>query len=185
MMLPTITGTRPNLSASQPEERPPTTWPRYPIEIIAPISDGGMCQSGTSTGSTKAMVNASNASEKFVLPTIRRILLCHGDSGSRSMRAAIRYRSVASMIIPPLRRIHRCSPDKGATRWWAKSRIQTSRSPGECVRLLRKPRDDLDMRRVTELIDRRHRREPIAAIEQKAHVAGERRWIARYSDNDR
>src|SRR6202035_1570800 len=41
------------------------------------------------------------------------------------------------------------------------------------------------MSRVTELVDRRHRREPITAVEQKAHVAGECRRVARYRDDDR
>src|ERR1700683_3083948 len=93
---------------------------------------------------------------------------------------------VPTTMILPARRARRCSPDeKGAAEWWANSPSQTSRSRDGWLRLFFEPRDDLDMGRVAELIDRGHRREPIAAIDQKAHVAGERCRIARHRDDDR
>ena len=47
------------------------------------------------------------------------------------------------------------------------------------------PRHQLDMRRVAELIDRRHALEPVAAIDQDPRVARECRGIARHRDHDR
>src|SRR4029077_16834030 len=52
-------------------------------------------------------------------------------------------------------------------------------------RLFRKARNDLDVRGVEELIDRRDRGQPIAATEKFARVAGERRGIAWYRDDER
>ena len=69
--------------------------------------------------------------------------------------------------------------------WWDNSPLQTSHSLDGWRRLFFEPRDDFDMRRVAELIDRRDRREPVAAVDQKAHVARERRRIARHRDDDR
>ena len=45
-------------------------------------------------------------------------------------------------------------------------------------------RHDLDMGGMPELIDRRHRRQPIAAIDQNAGIAREGRRIARHRDDD-
>ena len=46
-------------------------------------------------------------------------------------------------------------------------------------------RDDLDMRREQELIDRRDARDAVAAIDQDAEVAGKRAWIAGHGDDFR
>src|SRR5271154_3460418 len=40
------------------------------------------------------------------------------------------------------------------------------------------PRHQLDMRRVTELVDRRHRLDPVAAIDENPCIARERRDVA-------
>ncbi len=47
------------------------------------------------------------------------------------------------------------------------------------ARYLRKPRHQLDMRGMTELIDRRHALQPVAAVDQDTRVAGEGCGIAR------
>src|SRR5947208_3380678 len=49
----------------------------------------------------------------------------------------------------------------------------------------REPRDDFHVRRIAELVDRRDRFEPIAAVHKNARVAGERRGIAGNGDHDR
>src|SRR5262245_2002272 len=46
-------------------------------------------------------------------------------------------------------------------------------------------RDQLDMRRITELVDRRHLHEPVAAIDENTRVAREGRGIARHGNDDR
>ncbi len=51
---------------------------------------------GTSTGSTKAMANASNASKKVATPMMIRVRTCHHEIGIRSIRA-----TTSSMVPPP------------------------------------------------------------------------------------
>src|SRR5580693_1464830 len=62
--------------------------------------------------------------------------------------------------------------------------VADKRSAPTELRLFREARYNLDVRRIAELIDRRHRREPITAVDQKARVAGERRRIARHGNDD-
>ena len=46
-------------------------------------------QSGTNAGRTEAIERASKASKNVAMPMIMRVLTCHHDIGSRSMRARI------------------------------------------------------------------------------------------------
>src|ERR1051326_7766819 len=47
------------------------------------------------------------------------------------------------------------------------------------------PRDDLDVRRVAELVDRGDLIEPVAALDENARVAREGRGVARHRDDER
>jgi hypothetical protein len=49
----------------------------------------------------------------------------------------------------------------------------------------RKPRYQLHMRRVSELVDRGHNLESVAAVDQEAGIAGEGGGVAGYADHDR
>src|ERR1041384_2124159 len=54
---------------------------------MKPICGGVRCHIGTSTGRTVAIAMASNASKNVATPTMIRVLTCHHEGGSRSIRA--------------------------------------------------------------------------------------------------
>ena len=78
---------RPKRSPIQPNNSAPISWPTKPAEISKPICGGVSFHSGTSTGRTVAMASASKASKKVATPTMMRVLTCHHEVGSRSIRA--------------------------------------------------------------------------------------------------
>lgn len=53
------------------------------------MSVGRKCQRPMSAGATNAMVSASNELKKVAVAMMARIFTCHGDTGSRSIRATI------------------------------------------------------------------------------------------------
>ena len=56
---------------------------------MSPICGGVSFQSGTMTGRTDAIANASKASKKVATPTMMRALTCHDEEGRRSSRATM------------------------------------------------------------------------------------------------
>ena len=69
---------------------------------MKPISGPVSFHIGTSTGSTVAMAMASKASKNVATPTMIRVLTCHHDVGSRSIRATTLSTAPAGAAEPML-----------------------------------------------------------------------------------
>ena len=82
---------------------------------------------------------------------------------------------------PPRRNGNAAGAGAGAGR--TRARVDAGAQRGNLITA--QPRDDLDMGRMAELVDRRDRGEPIAAVDQHARVARKRRRIARHRDHER
>jgi len=69
---------------------------------MKPMSGPVSFHIGTSTGSTVAMAMASKASKNVATPTMIRVLTCHHDVGSRSIRATMLSTAPAGAAEPML-----------------------------------------------------------------------------------